>query len=66
MKTVRIAGGPAPQDVRIELDGKDITDTVLALEITSDAQSLARARLTFFAEVDVRAELEEGTEVHGS
>jgi hypothetical protein len=55
---VRITGGPATQDIKVECEGKDISTQVLAMTIDVKAGELAKATLTFFAELDLKSEVD--------
>lgn len=59
MKVYRIVGGPDPRSVRIYApDGKDITDHVLAVNLSVNPARHLTATLFVMAEAEVAAEVE--------
>lgn len=64
MRSIKIVGGPAPQDIRIyDADGKDLSEYVRGLEIApmvGDLKNqLLTAKLTVWASLDIQAITEE-------
>ena len=58
--TWKITGGPKPQDVRIiSPQGTDVSDSVSSVSIEMHARHMVKATITFIAEVDLLAEVDE-------